>query len=109
AELAGDCGTAASGPGLPSPEGPETPSMPANHGLWSDDRDGVQHARAEAIEPDEGQSIRIGQPQAPRYSPAQYVHLMAERKILSFDPASRLHERPQPVQQQLEHPQHTVG
>ena len=61
------------------------------------------------IEPDEGQPIRIGQPRALRRTPAQNVQLMAENKILSFEPASRLHERPQPMQQQLEHPQHVVG
>src|SRR5262249_54220966 len=98
ADLSGDGWTAAPGPGFPSPEGPETLPMPADHGLWSYDRDGVQHARAEAIEPDEGQPIRIGQVQAPRCPPAQNVHLMAENKVLSFGPASRLHERPQPMQ-----------
>src|SRR5262249_29419602 len=60
ADLSGDCWTAASGPGLPSPEGPESLPMPANHGLWSNDCDGLDHARAEAIEPDEGHPIRIG-------------------------------------------------
>src|SRR5262249_47840362 len=75
-DLSRDLRTAASGSGLPAPEGPETPSMPANHGLWPDDRDGVQHARAEAIEPDEGQPIRIGQPKTPRRTSPQNVHLM---------------------------------
>src|SRR5215510_9931783 len=98
ADLSGDRWTAASGPGLPSPEGPESPSMPTNHGLWSNDRDGVHHARAATIEPDEGQPIRIGQPQAPRCPPAQNVHLMAENKILSFEPAPRPHQRCQPMQ-----------
>src|SRR5215831_8807683 len=40
--------------------------MPVDHRLRSDDRDGVHHARAETIEPDKGQPIRIGQPQAAR-------------------------------------------
>jgi hypothetical protein len=42
-------------------------------------------------------------------SPAQNVHLMAKNKILSFEPASRLHERRQPMQQQFDHPQLLVG
>jgi hypothetical protein len=61
------------------------------------------------MEPDESQPIRITQPQAPRRTSAQYVHLMAENKILSFEPPSRLHQRRQPMQQQFDHPQHAVG
>jgi hypothetical protein len=85
ADLLGDRRTAASGPGLPSPKGPESLSMPANHGLWPDDSNGVHRARAEAIEPDERQPFRINirQPQAPRRTSAQYVHLMAENRVLS--------------------------
>jgi hypothetical protein len=109
ADLLGDCRTAASGPGLPSPEGPEPLPMPANHSLWSDDRDGVHHARAETIEPDEGHPIRIRQRRAPRRTSAQYAHLMAENKILSFELASRLHQRCQPMQQQFDHPKHAAG
>jgi hypothetical protein len=82
--------------------------MPANHSLWSDDRNRVHYRRAEAIEPDECQPVRIGQPQAPRRTSAQYVYLMAENKILSFEPVSRLHERRQPMQQQFHHPQHAT-
>ena len=83
--------------------------MRPNHGLWSDDRYGVHYARAEAIEPDEGQPIRIGQRQATRRTSAQYVHLMAENKIFSFEPVSRFHERRQPMQHQFDHPQRAVG
>jgi hypothetical protein len=83
--------------------------MPANHGLWPNDRDGIDYARAEAIEPDEGQPIRIGQPEAPRRTSPQNVHLMTENEILSFEPTSRFHERRQPMQQQFDHSQHVVG
>ena len=44
---------------------------------------------AEAIEPDECQPIRIGQPHAPRCPPAQNVQLMAENKILSLEPTNK--------------------
>jgi hypothetical protein len=44
----------ASGPGFPSPEGPHP--LPGN---WSNDCDGLDHARAEVIEPDKGQPIHI--------------------------------------------------
>ena len=40
---------------------------------------------------------------------AKYVHLMAENKVLSFEPPSRLHQQRQPMQQQFDHPQHAVG
>jgi hypothetical protein len=83
--------------------------MPANHGFWSDYHYDVHYTRAEAIEPDEGQPIRIGQPQAPRRTSSQNVHLMAENKILSFEPTARLHERCQPMQQQFDHPQHAFA
>jgi hypothetical protein len=36
----------------------------------------------------------------------QYVHLMAENQILSFEPAARLHQRRQPPHQQFDHYQH---
>jgi hypothetical protein len=52
---------------------------------------------------------RLGQPQAPGRSPAQYVRLMAENQILSFETTSRLQERRQPMQQQFDHPQHAGG
>jgi hypothetical protein len=80
--------------------------MPVDHRLRSDDRDGVHHARAKPIEPDKGQPIDVGQPQAPRYLSAQYVHLMAENQILSFEPAARLHQRRQPMNQQFEQSLH---
>jgi hypothetical protein len=83
--------------------------MPANRGLRSDDCDGIHDAWVEAIEPDERQAIGIGRPQAPRRAPAQNVQLMAEQKILSFEPASGLLERRQPMQQQFDHPHHAVG
>src|SRR5262245_42846874 len=105
-DLSGDRWAAASEPELPLPEGPETPPMPANHRLRADDRDGVHHARAEAIELDKVQPISIRQPQAPRCTPPQYVHLMAENQILSFEPPPRLHERHQPTQQQTDHSKH---
>jgi hypothetical protein len=82
--------------------------MPANHSLWSDDPNRVHHARTETIEPDEGQPVSIGQPEAPRRTSAQYVHLMAENEILSFEPTSRLHQRHQPMQQQFDHPKHAA-
>ncbi|HEY7086757.1 MAG TPA: hypothetical protein VH518_01630 [Tepidisphaeraceae bacterium] len=50
------------------------------------------------------QTIGIGRPQGPRCPPAQYVQLMAENKILSFETAARLHKRRQPMQQQFDHP-----
>jgi len=60
ADLSGDRWTAPSAPGIPSPEGPESLPMPADHRLRSDDRDGLRHAWAEAIEPDKEQPIRVG-------------------------------------------------
>src|SRR5262249_42012055 len=63
--LSRDRGTAASGPRLPAPEGPEPPTMPANHRLWSYNRAGVHHARAEAIEPDERRSIALNSRRRP--------------------------------------------
>jgi len=83
--------------------------MPADHRLRSDDRDGVQHAWAEVIEPDKEQPISVGYPQvSPRHSPPQHVHLMAENQILSFEPASRLHQRRQPTQQYSDHSKHAL-
>src|SRR5215813_10149270 len=46
ADLSGDRWTAASAPGLPSPEGPKSLPMPADHRLRSDDRDGLHHVWA---------------------------------------------------------------
>lgn len=34
--------------------------------------------------------------------------MMTENKILSFEPASRLHERRRPMQQRFDHPQHAA-
>jgi hypothetical protein len=80
--------------------------MPADQCLGLDDRDGVYQARAEPVEPDECQSIGIGQPQAPQRTPPQYVHLMAENQILSLEPAARFHQRRQPTKQQSDHTKH---
>jgi hypothetical protein len=37
---------------------------------------------------------------------AQYVHLMAENQILSFEPAARFHQRRQAMNQQFEQSLH---
>jgi hypothetical protein len=80
--------------------------MPADQRLWPDDRDRIGRSRAEPVEPDERQPIRIGQPHAPGRLPSQNVQLMAQKQDLGLKPAARLGQRNQPVPQQSDRPEH---
>jgi hypothetical protein len=80
--------------------------VPTNYGFGPYDQDGINHTRAEAIEPDERQPIGIGRPAASGYLSPQYVRLMTEKEILGFEPAARFHQRRQPMHQQFDHSQH---
>jgi hypothetical protein len=58
--------------------------MPSHHCLGSDDHNGVQHGRAQPINPNEDQPIEKRQPR-PRWHPAaQDVQLVSENHDLSF-------------------------
>ena len=37
-------------------------SMPANHGFWVDDRDGIQKRRKQWVKPNQTQSIEVSKP-----------------------------------------------
>src|SRR5262245_52989914 len=60
ADLPGDRRAATRGARLPAPKRLESPPMPADQRLGSDDRDGIYYGRAEAVEPDQGQPICVG-------------------------------------------------
>jgi hypothetical protein len=79
-------------------KGPETLSMPANHGLRSDDREGVQNLRAQPLQRYKDKPIPSCQPRSPSRRPTQHVDLVAQDQELSFKASPRLEANGDPVQ-----------
>jgi hypothetical protein len=67
--------------------------MPSNNGFRLDNRDGVQHRRKQAIEPDKDQSVGDRQSRIRRNAPVQHVQLMSQQDDLGFQPRLRPERR----------------
>src|SRR5258708_70123 len=105
-DLAGDLWPTASRARLPAPVQPEARPMPSNNGFRLDNRDGVQHRRKQAIEPDEEQSIRQRQLWPRGYALAQHTQLVPQQNDLSLQLRLRLERRDQHVEEQDQEPDH---
>lgn len=65
-------------PGLPAPERPKSPPMPADHRLRLDNRQGIEGAGRQAIQPHKEQPISAAEDQPFRSFPTQHVELVAQ-------------------------------
>src|ERR1700736_2499792 len=63
--------------------------MPADHGLWPDDLQRVQHARCQPIQPGKYQTVDAGEAQSLRRFTSQHVELMTKRQYLYLQRRSR--------------------
>src|SRR6267154_2418828 len=91
---------------LPAPVQSEARPMPSNNGLRLDNRDGVQHRRKQAIEPDKEQSVGDRQLRVRGNAPAQHVELMPQQDNLGFQPRVRLERRDHDVEKQAQKRDH---
>jgi hypothetical protein len=81
--------------------------VPANHRLGLDDRDYPQDRREESLKPHKQQAIRISQLYAPGCFAPQNDELLAEEKVLGFEPGARAEKRTQDrhkLPQEIDHP-----
>jgi hypothetical protein len=83
--------------------------MPSNNGFRLDNRDGVQHRRKQAIEPDEEQSVRHRQPRLRGRALAQHIQLMPQQHDLGFQSRLRLEWRDQDMDEQDQKPDHCAS
>src|SRR4030088_2427704 len=91
---------------LPAPVPSEARPMPSNNGFRLDNRDGVQHRRKQAIEPDKDQSVGDRQLRVRGNAPAQHVQLMPQQDDLGFQPRLRPEQRDHDVEKQAQERDH---
>ena len=99
-DLAGDLWPTASRARLPAPVQSKAHPMLSNNGFRLDNRDGVQHRRKQAIDPDEEQSVCHCQPWLRGYALAQHIQLMPQKHDLSFQSCLRLEWLDQDMEKQ---------
>ena len=78
----------------------------SNSGFRLDNRDGIQHRRKQAIEPDKDQSVGDRQFRVRRNAPAQHVQLMPQQDDLGFQPRLRPERRDHDVEKQAQERDH---
>jgi len=71
------------------PVGFEPRTMPANDGLWPNDRQRRSHNRKQSVEPDEHQPVKGVEPKSLRRYPPQDQDLLAQNQIFAFKSRSR--------------------
>ena len=81
-----DLGPAATWTRLPAPEGPQARAVPAQHSLRLRTQERIADRGEHAIEADEDQPIRVGQVQPLRSASGEHDELLAQGRILSFEP-----------------------
>ena len=67
-----------SGSGFPAPQRTESMSVPADHRLGFDDRQGIQDTRRQPIQPDKEEPVSVAEDQSFRSLPVQHIKLMAQ-------------------------------
>src|SRR5439155_7434984 len=93
AQICVDLWPTSKGAGFPTPVPTEAGAMPADEGLRSDDRDGIQDRWEPSIQLDQEQAIAVGELDATAHPPLQHNHLMSERRVLGLKSALRLERR----------------
>ena len=81
--------TTATRPGLSSPIQAETCAVPTNDGFWSDNCQGAQHIRSQAIEPSKYHPVDAPEDRPLRRLAPQDIKLVAKRQDLDFQRGSR--------------------
>jgi len=88
ANFEGDLWSAAATSRLPLPERTKTSTMPADNGLWLNDRQGVHNARRKPIEAGKNQTIKITETKPLRRFSSQHIELVAQRQDLRLKRSS---------------------
>src|SRR6202790_2438472 len=88
--------------GSPAPIRPKPCTVPANDGLWPDNRNHLKEGRKPAIEPNKQKTIRIVEVRSLRRSPAKHIDLLPQDQVFRFQRCSRLEARSQDTENQLE-------
>src|SRR5205085_8488262 len=92
--------------GLPTPVPAKAGPMPAEEGLRSDDRDGLEDRWKPSIEVDQEQAIPVREVDTTTRFPLQDDQLMSDRRVLCLKSALRLEQRGQQGQEEAEQRDH---
>src|SRR6266487_1095489 len=106
AQIRVDLRSTSKGAGFPTPVQTEAGAMPADEGLRSDDRDGIQDRWEPSIQLDQEQAIAVGELDATAHPPLQHNQLMSERRVLCLKSALRLERRGEQGQEEAEQRDH---
>ena len=80
--------------------------MPADDGLRSDDREGVEDRWKPSIQLDQEQAVSVRESDATTQLPLQHDQLMSERRVLCLKSALRLEQRGEQGQEEAEQRDH---
>src|SRR5262249_42760842 len=75
--------------GFPAPIGSKASAVPADHCLWLENFEYVQHSRSQAIEPDKHQAVNVGKCQSLRGFAPQHVELVSKNEDLGLQRSPR--------------------
>jgi hypothetical protein len=99
-QIRADLRPASHGARFPAPVTAKTATMPADDGLWTNDRNRLEDRRKPTIELDEEQAVAVRELDATAHLALQDDQLMPQRGILRFKSAVRLEWRGQQSQEQ---------
>ena len=85
----------------PSPIQAKTCAVPTNDRFWSDNCDGAQHTRSQAIQPNKYHPVDAAEGRPLRRLAPQNIELVAKRQDLDFQRSSRSEQSNQPAPDQF--------
>src|SRR5450631_1008716 len=93
----------------PAPIRSKPSSVPANDGFWPDNRNRAKDGREPAIEPNKQKTIGIVEVWPFRRPSSEHIDLLPQDQDFCFQRCSRLEERSQDAENQLEQVLHQIA